>query len=144
MEPCSPNTHARLSQNVQRQMGSARAHGTGKTNASPMKAVGRKYDPGAGNKNNASFDAAMAIMPTKRNKRSVWTAATRPYKGAHPRHLPARAIEPRILAGSRVGDIVLDPFMGSGTTAAVAVESQRLYLGCELNRAYERLCRSRG
>ena len=135
LEPCSPNTHARLSQNLQAQIGSDRANGGAKTNGN-MKAVGRRYDPGAGNKNNASFDAAMAIMPEKRNKRSVWTVTTRPYKGAHFATFPPALIEPCILAGSRANDIVLDPFMGSGTTAAVALKHGRQYLGCELNPDY--------
>lgn len=142
LEPVSPNTHARLSQNVQAQIGSARANGGAKTNGH-MKAVGRKYDPGAGNKNNASFDAAMAIMPDRRNKRSVWNVATRSYKGAHFATFPPALIEPCILAGSRPGDIVLDPFMGSGTTAAVALQHARQYLGCELNADYEPLQRER-
>lgn len=71
-----------------------------------------------------------------RNRRSVWTIATRPYKGAHFATFPPALIEPCILAGSRPGDLVLDPFMGSGTTAAVAVEHGRGYLGCELNPDY--------
>ena len=52
-------------------------------------------------------------------------------------------IEPCILAGSRPGDIVLDPFMGSGTTAAVALQHGRQYLGCELNPAYQPLQEAR-
>ena len=71
-----------------------------------------------------------------RNRRSVWTVATRPYKGAHFATFPPALIEPCILAGSRPGDIVLDAFMGSGTTAAVAVRHGRQYLGCELNPKY--------
>ena len=74
-----------------------------------------------------------------RNKRSVWTVATRPYKGAHFATFPTALIEPCILAGSRPDDIVLDPFMGSGTTAAVALEHGRQYLGCELNENYKPL-----
>jgi DNA modification methylase len=69
----------------------------------------------------------------KRNRRSVWTIATKPYKGAHSAVFPPALIEPCILAGSRPGDIVLDPFMGSGTTAAVALKHGRQYFGCELN-----------
>ena len=72
----------------------------------------------------------------KRNRRSVWTIATRPYKGAHFATFPPALIEPCILAGSRPGDVVLDPFMGSGTTAAVALQHGRQYLGCELNPEY--------
>ncbi len=74
-----------------------------------------------------------------RNRRSVWTVATRPYKGAHFATYPPALVEPCILAGSRPGDIVLDPFMGSGTTAAVAVQHGRQYLGCELNPEYKAL-----
>jgi DNA modification methylase len=74
-----------------------------------------------------------------RNRRSVWTVATRPYKGAHFATFPPALIEPCILAGSRPGDIVLDPFMGSGTTAQVALQHGRQYLGCELNPKYTEL-----
>jgi DNA modification methylase len=74
-----------------------------------------------------------------RNRRSVWTVATRPYKGAHFATFPPALIEPCILAGSRPGDIVLDPFMGSGTTAEVAILHGRQYLGCELNEEYRGL-----
>jgi DNA modification methylase len=73
------------------------------------------------------------------NRRSVWTVATRPYKGAHFATFPPALIEPCILAGSRPNDVVLDPFMGSGTTAMVALQYGRRYLGCELNRDYESL-----
>jgi DNA modification methylase len=74
-----------------------------------------------------------------RNIRSVWTVATQPYAGAHFAAFPTKLIEPCILAGSRRGDIVLDPFMGSGTTAFVAKELGRRYLGCELNPEYRKL-----
>jgi DNA modification methylase len=79
---------------------------------------------------------AERIEDGKRNRRSVWTVATRPYKGAHFATFPPALIEPCILAGSRPGDIVLDPFMGSGTTAAVSLQHGRQYLGCELNPEY--------
>lgn len=75
----------------------------------------------------------------KRNRRSVWSIATRPYKGAHFATFPPALIEPCILAGSRPGDVVIDPFMGSGTTAAVAIEHGRQFIGCELNPEYKPL-----
>lgn len=78
-----------------------------------------------------------------RNRRSVWTVATRPYKGAHFATFPPALIEPCILAGSRPGDIVLDPFLGSGTTAQVALQHGRQYLGCELNPEYRPLQEAR-
>ena len=74
-----------------------------------------------------------------RNRRSVWSVATRPYKGAHFATFPPALIEPCVLAGSRAGDVVLDPFIGSGTTAGVALKHGRQYLGCELNPEYGRL-----
>jgi DNA modification methylase len=78
-----------------------------------------------------------------RNRRSVWTVATKPYKGAHFATFPTALVEPCILVGSRPGDIVLDPFMGSGTTAQVAMQHGRQYLGCELNLEYEQLQQER-
>lgn len=71
-----------------------------------------------------------------RNRRSVWTVATKPYKGAHFATFPPALIEPCILAGSRPGDTVLDPFGGSGTTAEVAVGHERKAILCELNPDY--------
>ena len=75
-------------------------------------------------------------LVTDRNKRSVWTVTTKPYAGAHFAVFPSDLIEPCILAGAPVGGIVLDPFMGSGTTAQVAQNLGRKYLGCELNPDY--------
>lgn len=74
-----------------------------------------------------------------RNRRSVWNVASSPYKGAHFATFPPALIEPCILAGSRVGDVVLDPFMGSGTTAMVSANLGRQYIGCELNESYRDL-----
>jgi DNA modification methylase len=74
-----------------------------------------------------------------RNRRSVWSIATKPYKGAHFAVFPPALIEPCIMAGSRPGDIVLDPFMGSGTTAAAAISHGRQFLGCEINADYKPL-----
>jgi len=73
------------------------------------------------------------------NKRSVWTVTTKPFLGAHFAVFPPDLIEPCVLAGSKPNDIVLDPFMGSGTTAAVAQRLNRVYLGCELNEEYKKL-----
>lgn len=78
-----------------------------------------------------------------RNKRSVWTVATQSYSGAHFATWPEKLVEPMILAGSRPGDIVLDPFSGSGTTGRVAIRLQRRYVGVELNPAYIALSHER-
>lgn len=100
-EPASENTHARLSQNVEAQIGSARAHAGGKTNGN-MKAVCRKSIPQHDGKvkNNASMDAALAVMPLTRNKRSVWTVPTVAYSEAHYATYPPRLISPPILAST--------------------------------------------
>ena len=78
-----------------------------------------------------------------RNRRSVWTVATRPYKGAHFATFPPALIEPCILAGAPFGGLVLDPFTGSGTTAAVALQHGRRFIGCELNPDYIKLAEAR-
>ena len=106
--------------------------------------AGPKYEGSATNgaiKNGDRADKGRTIGMTtdRRNKRSVWTVATTPYKGAHFATFPPKLIEPCILAGSRPGDIVFDPFMGSGTTGQVAQALGRNWLGCELNPAYSPL-----
>ena len=80
--------------------------------------------------------------PTK-NKRSVWTVTSKPYKEAHFATYPPDLIEPCIKAGSRKGDIILDPFMGSGTTAMVSKQLDRHYIGCELHDSYKTLINGR-
>lgn len=165
LEDCSPATHARLAQDVQSQIGSERANGGAKTNGN-MKAVSRQswkgstFDgprdlavrpdtgrkraaAGSGTKNNVSFDAAMAIMPAKRNKRSVWTVATEGYREAHFATFPPALIEPCILAGCPRGGTVLDPFGGAGTTALVADRLQRNAILIELNPEYAAMARRR-
>jgi len=78
-----------------------------------------------------------------RNKRSVWTVTTKPFKGAHFAVFPEDLIEPCILAGCPEGGIVLDPFMGSGTTALVALKHNRNYIGIELNQEYIKISEKR-
>ncbi|HGO6078311.1 TPA: site-specific DNA-methyltransferase [Burkholderia cenocepacia] len=78
-----------------------------------------------------------------RNRRSVWTIATQPYAAAHFATFPEALVEPCVLAGSRPGDVVFDPFFGSGTTGQVAQRLGRRFLGCELNPDYEPLQRDR-
>lgn len=187
-EPCSPNTHARMAQDVAAQAGSLRANGG--TDPRPMKAGGRKahqqpvpsgWDTRKGShrdltgrysdprgprvKNNPGFDAAMSQPPKEagrhdsglrtsgsmgggagwreedsrprtRNKRSVWTLGPEPFKGAHFATFPESLVRPCILAGTRPGDTVLDCYLGSGTTAAVAQKLGRQWIGCELSPTY--------
>ena len=82
-------------------------------------------------------------MDGKRNKRSVWTLTTKPFKGAHFAVMPESLAEPCILSGSEEGDTVLDPFSGSGTVGVVALRHGRNYIGCELNPEYAELSQAR-
>jgi DNA modification methylase len=111
-EPSAESSVARLAQpTLIRQVGSSRV--PGKTNGT-MKAVGGDT----------------------RNRRSVWTVTTKPFKGAHFATFPPDLIEPCILAGAPIGGVVLDPFGGSGTTAGVAIKHGRRAVLCELNPEY--------
>ena len=106
--------------------------GSGGENTENTKYNKEKPDTSVGNLRNGSNP----LGEFGANKRSVWTVTTKPYAGAHFAVFPSDLIEPCILAGAPVGGIVLDPFMGSGTTAQVAQNLGRQYLGCELNPAY--------
>lgn len=111
-EAAAESSIARLSQaTLGQQAGSARVPGKANGN---MKAVGGDM----------------------RNKRSVWTVTTKPFKGAHFATFPPDLIEPCILAGSPRGGVVLDPFGGSGTTAGAAIKHGRKAILCELNPEY--------
>ena len=79
----------------------------------------------------------------KRNRRSVWTVATKPYKGAHFATFPPDLIRPCILAGCPKDGTVLDPFGGAGTTALVALQEGRKAVLCELNPDYIALAHKR-
>lgn len=119
-EPVAYSTVARLSQaTLEKQAGSSRV--PGKTNGN-MKAVGSKE---------------------MRNRRSVWTVTTKPFKGAHFATFPPDLIEPCVLAGCPVGGTVLDPFFGAGTTGLVAQKHGRNAIGIELNPEYVALASAR-
>jgi DNA modification methylase len=79
----------------------------------------------------------------KKNKRSVWQVNVKGYKEAHFATYPTELIEPCILAGSKEGDTVLDPFSGSGTTGEVALKHGRNYIGLELNPEYAAISEKR-
>ena len=94
------------------------------------------------------FDVDSIKIPTVDNnslkrKKSVWEVKLKPYKDAHFAVFPPELIKPCILAGSEKGDIILDPFIGSGTTAVVAKDLGRDYIGCELHEGYGKLIQKR-
>lgn len=102
---------------------------------------------GVGNGGNGGLDRLAERMRKgihgTRNQRNVWHLGPEPYAEAHfatfPTEIPRRAI----MAGSRPGDTILDPFNGSGTTGAVALQLDRTYIGCELNPDYIRMSHDR-
>jgi DNA modification methylase len=87
--------------------------------------------------------APLAILPNGRNKRSVWTITTKPFREAHFATFPEDLIKPCILAGSKKGDVVLDPFFGAGTTGVVAKKHGRDCIGIELNPEYIKMAQRR-
>ena len=160
-EPLAQTSIQRLGQDIGNQRGSDRV--PGKRNA-PMKAVrfggnkaagygvrtksGKEWNPkqgGSGNgfKGHSGNLLADGTTYLNRNRRSVWTVTTKPYKGAHFATFPSDLIKPCILAGAPEGGLVLDPFMGSGTTASVAKQHGRNYIGIELNPEYIKLAEIR-
>ena len=100
---------------------------------------GKYHNEGTGLQPHSGLEKS---YPTK-NKRSVWSVTNKPYKGSHFAVFPPDLIEPCIKAGSEEGDIVLDPFMGSGTTAVVSKSLGRHYIGCELHEEYGKLIQKR-
>lgn len=98
---------------------------TGKAYATPQSA------PRGSRKNFGDYD--------KRNKRSVWTVTTKPYKGAHFATFPIDLIEPCILAGAPTGALVLDPFAGAGTVGVACKKHGREFIGIELNPKYREM-----
>jgi DNA modification methylase len=147
-EPLAESSKDRLNQNIESQAGSDRV--PGKTNG-PMKAVGSGIRFG-GSKYGDSDDPKHATKSgnewvqspdAKRNRRSVWTITTKPFKGAHFAVMPEALVEPCILAGCPQGGTVLDPFFGSGTVGVVAQRLGRQWIGCELNPEYIDIARQR-
>lgn len=97
-----------------------------------------KYDDGTGRpiKGAETHVVGERVVGATRNRRSVWTVTTKPFKGAHFATFPPDLIEPCVLAGCPEGGTVMDPFGGAGTTAGVALKHGRSAVLCELNPEY--------
>ena len=131
----------------------AGSKGTLKPNSRLRKGNSRTFRGGGAYTKGQSFNNSAEItreshgnnenMTGLRNKRSVWTVATQGYKEAHFATFPEKLIEPCVLAGSRDGGIILDPFIGSGTTAVVAKKFNRGFIGIELNTEYVEMAKRR-
>ena len=152
-EPVTATTVARLSQNVDAQVGSDRV--PGKTNGA-MKAVRSKANSfkreGSKREQAIPGQTVGTHRPDRveseydldtRNKRSVWTIATQPFKQAHFATFPPALVEPCILAGSKPGDLVLDPFAGSGTTLVAAKAEGFNAIGIERETEYVEIIKAR-
>lgn len=109
----------------------------------PRNGNGRHTYEGKRAENDGLIQQSFVTVNDTRNKRDVWTVPTRPYSGAHFAVYPPALITPCILAGSREGDTVLDPFSGSGTTGMVALRNGRNYIGTELNPEYAAISEKR-
>jgi len=94
-------------------------------------------------KNEDSIHGNNAYSPQGRNKRCVWQIPTKPFKEAHFAVFPPTLVEPMIQAGCPENGIVLDPFMGSGTVAEVALKLNRRFVGIELNPEYIKIAKKR-
>lgn len=97
---------------------------------------GKKEIVGRGRGTVAPNSPGMREFTGYRNKRSVWDINTAGYRGAHFAVFPEKLVEPCILAGCPAGSIVLDPFMGSGTTGVVAKRLGRGFIGIDINPDY--------
>ena len=111
----------------------------------PIKAVGRPRQFGATNPSGTLRNDVgnMFVDNSKRNKRSVWTVTTKPFKQAHFAVYPPDLIDPCILAGCPEGGIIIDPFSGSGTTALRSKQLGRKYIGIEINPDYCKIAEDR-
>lgn len=149
-EPASESSIQRINQpNFANQTGGDKDYGE-KSNRSMRKTLENWADKqrGHGRRHDGFNDRWDAMSKTEqcagmRNKRDVWTVAPATYAEAHFATFPPDLIEPCILAGSAPGDTVLDPFSGSGTTAAVALKHHRNAIGLELNPAYIEMAHKR-
>ena len=116
---------------------------SGRGGKNAFRGQGHFRETEAGPANREGRDMQDVGAGENRNKRTVWTVATKPYRDAHFATYPPALITPCVLAGCPAGGTVLDPFGGSGTTGEVAVSLGRRAILCELNADYVSLIKTR-
>lgn len=131
----------------------AGSKGTLTPNSRRRKGNSKTFRGGGTYTNNQSFNNSVAVQREStgntenktglRNRRDVWSVATAKCKEAHFATFPEKLIEPCVLAGCPTSGIILDPFLGSGTTAVVAVKNKRSYIGIEINPEYADMAKRR-
>lgn len=112
----------------------------------PQQTRGERHEGKSGYRNGHPSKGGIkkrTLHPIGANMRTVWTIPTQPCREAHFATFPEALAERCILAGSRVGDTVLDPFAGAGTTGLVAAKLGRAFVGCELNPEYVAIAEKR-
>lgn len=119
-------------------------HNNTSTSDRPKNIVGNMSERGV-TRTTEGLSLKSTIEKTKktRNKRDVWTIPIKPFKGAHFAVMPEALVIPCLLAGSKTGDLIFDPFTGSGTVGAVAIQHQRDFVGTELNPDYAAIAEQR-
>lgn len=140
MEPVAESTERRFKQDIEQQKGSDRAHGN--KNMKAVRYGGNKYteneDGFFRTKSGSLYDCT-----GKKFKRSVWSTSTARFTGEHFAVFPENLVRPMISAGCPRGGVILDPFMGSGTTGVVAISEGKSFIGVELNPKYVQLAEQR-
>lgn len=147
-DPLKPSSVARLGQDIELQEGSSRANGGAKTNGK-MKACAPACFGGS-RKSEINDQTRLASgnewnqdVAAGANWRDVWSIAHEGYDGGHFATMPKMMVKRCVIAGSRLGDTILDPFAGSGTSGMVALEYGRSAILIELNPKYAEMCKAR-
>lgn len=143
-EPCSwGGQHRNITDPMQSAVPGAPAHSGLRKSGNKERKQRSENGENRDRNTNQTFGVPWDDKDGMRNKRSVWTVTPTPYPGEHFATYPPALIEPCVLACSRVGDLVLDPFFGSGTTGEVAEKHERRWIGFDINPKYERLAKQR-
>ena len=109
----------------------------------PAKYAGDNRGARKDSRRGTTMNSMSGVTGEYRNKRDVWTIPVRPFKGAHFAVMPEALVEPCVLAASREGDTILDPFAGAGTVGVVANRHNRNFIGIELNPEYAAIANDR-